>query len=75
MKLNILRIAIMKYTDNKIGGYLTYDYVTKSVTILNIKEFDGLTDKQFLSNVTKIKGTVKDIGGTLTVFQHHYKIV
>lgn len=74
-KLNALQLSLLRYTDNKIGGYLTYDYVTKSVIILNIKEFDGLTDKQFLSKVDGVKTLIRELGGSLTVFHHHYKIV
>ena len=74
-KLNVLQLSLLRCTDDKIGGYLTYDYVTKTVTILNIKEFDGLTDKKFISKVDHVKTLIRELGGTLTVFNHHYKIV
>ena len=74
-KLNKLRSALQKDTDKKIGEFLTYDYKDKSVTILNIKEFDGLTDKQFNSYIPKVNKSVKSAGGTLTLFYIHYKII
>ena len=74
-QLSKLQKEILNVSDNKIGGYLTYDYITKSVTILNIKEFDELTDKQFTSYIPKINIAVKKMGGKLTVFHHQYKII
>lgn len=75
VELNKLQKEILKATDNKIGGYLTYDYRDKSITILNVKEFDDLTDKQFNSYIPKINEIVKRMNGKLTVFKVHYKII
>lgn len=71
-KLTKLQSALTKAS--KIGGFMTYDYTNKSITIINVKEFDDMTDEQFLHNVIKIMPIITKLGGTLTTFQVQYKI-
>ena len=66
---------IVKATNGKIGGYLTYIYSVHRIVIVNVKGFDGLTPTKFRRLIPVVKRVVKPYGGKITIKQGKVTVI